>query len=66
MIATKVQWQQAIITRADREQMNGHRGVTIWFTGLSGSGKSTLAAETEKVLFDLGHRQHHHRLPGQA
>ncbi|MBF0475148.1 MAG: adenylyl-sulfate kinase [Deltaproteobacteria bacterium] len=55
MSATTVQWQQAIITRADRERMNSHRGVTIWFTGLSGSGKSTLAAATEKVLFDFGH-----------
>lgn len=26
-----------------REQLNGHRSLCIWFTGLSGSGKSTLA-----------------------
>ena len=23
--------------------MTGHRGFTIWFTGLSGAGKSTIA-----------------------
>lgn len=26
-----------------REQLNGHRSLCVWFTGLSGSGKSTLA-----------------------
>jgi len=35
-----VLWHHATVTRADREQMNGHKSVMLWFTGLSGSGKS--------------------------
>lgn len=35
------------ITRKRREQLNGHKGSLIWFTGLSGSGKSTLANALE-------------------
>lgn len=52
--ATNVFWHHAAVTRTDRELLNGHRGFTIWFTGLSASGKSTLAAATEKYLHELG------------
>jgi adenylylsulfate kinase len=45
-----------MVTKADRERISGHRGCTIWFTGLSGSGKSTLAVALEKSLWDLGVR----------
>ncbi len=44
------------IRRADREQSAGHRGATLWFTGLSGSGKSTLALALEHALFERGCR----------
>lgn len=37
-------------TRADKEQLLGHRGTVVWFTGLSGSGKSTLAIALEHEL----------------
>ena len=47
-------WHEGQITRADRERLHGHRGVTIWFTGLSGSGKSTLARAAEEALFERG------------
>src|SRR5919109_4582285 len=47
-------WHEGHITRADRERLHGHRGVTIWFTGLSGSGKSTLARAAEEALFERG------------
>ena len=43
-------WQEVTVTRVQREQMNGHRSVVLWFTGFSGSGKSTLAHALEKVL----------------
>jgi bifunctional enzyme CysN/CysC len=43
------------VTRADREQMLGQTGATIWLTGLSGSGKSTIAQELEKQLTEAGH-----------
>ncbi|RJQ84170.1 MAG: adenylyl-sulfate kinase [Desulfobacteraceae bacterium] len=48
--ATNIHWHIGSVARADRERLCGHRGVTIWFTGLSASGKSTLAAATEKAL----------------
>ena len=46
-----VLWHHATVTRADRERLNGHRSVMLWFTGLSGSGKSTIAHAVEDVLF---------------
>lgn len=49
-------WHHATVTRARREQLNGHRGTAVWFTGLSGSGKSTLAHEVEERLHRLGCR----------
>jgi adenylylsulfate kinase len=51
-----VLWHHATVTRADRERMNGHRSVMLWFTGLSGSGKSTIAHAVEDVLFQQGCR----------
>ncbi len=53
--ATNIYWHQGAITRADRERVNGHRGFTIWFTGLSAAGKSTLAVATEVTLFEKGY-----------
>jgi adenylylsulfate kinase len=44
-------WHQATVTRARREQLHGHRGAVLWFTGLSGSGKSTLAHAVEEQLY---------------
>ncbi|MBF0428350.1 MAG: adenylyl-sulfate kinase [Magnetococcales bacterium] len=44
-------WQAVNVSRQDREKMNGHRGIILWFTGLSGSGKSTLIHELEKIFF---------------
>ncbi|MEW6078793.1 MAG: adenylyl-sulfate kinase [Thermodesulfobacteriota bacterium] len=43
MKESNVVWHEHIVSRSDLEQLHGHRGVTIWFTGLSASGKSTLA-----------------------
>jgi adenylylsulfate kinase len=52
--ATNIVWHQGAVTRADREQVNGHRGGTVWLTGLSGSGKSTIAVALEKTLWSRG------------
>ena len=52
--AEHVYWHQGTITRKDRERLNGHRGFTVWFTGLSGSGKSTLAVAAEEALYERG------------
>ena len=50
-----ITWHHAIITKEDREQLLGQKGVTLWFTGLSCSGKSTLATEVEKRLYERGY-----------
>lgn len=45
---------QQPIERTEREQLNGHRGALIWFTGLSGAGKSTIAISLERLLHARG------------
>lgn len=52
--ATNVHWHEGEVTRAERGQLLGQKGATIWFTGLSGSGKSTVAVALEKVLHAQG------------
>lgn len=49
-----VVWHAATVTRARREQKNGHKSGILWFTGLSGSGKSTLAHSVEEKLHQSG------------
>ncbi|EHM49027.1 MAG: adenylyl-sulfate kinase [Yokenella regensburgei] len=49
-----VVWHPHPVTREQREQLHGHRGVVLWFTGLSGSGKSTVAGALEEALYRLG------------
>ena len=54
--ATNIVWHQGAVTREDRQKLNGHRGCTVWLTGLSGSGKSTIAVDVEKRLLERGVR----------
>ena len=54
--STNIVWEKSLITRQDREALNGHRSFVLWFTGLSGSGKSTLAHAVEKKLHLRGCR----------
>lgn len=49
-----IYWNESKVERRDRERQQGHRGVTIWLTGLSGSGKTTLARLLEVALFERG------------
>ncbi|MEI2265741.1 adenylyl-sulfate kinase [Erwinia sp. CGal63] len=49
-----VVWHSHAVTRAEREQLHGHQGAILWFTGLSGSGKSTVAGALEQALHQLG------------
>jgi len=49
-------YHNATVTRERRNQLNDHKSVVIWFTGLSGSGKSTLAHSVEEELHKLGCR----------
>jgi len=48
--STNVAWHHATVTRSRREQLNKHKSVILWFTGLSGAGKSTLAHAVEEAL----------------
>ena len=50
--ATNVHWHEGDIAREHRGKLLGHKGATLWFTGLSGSGKSTVAVELEGVLHE--------------
>ena len=52
--ATNVHWHEGDITREHRGKILGHKGATLWFTGLSGSGKSTIAVELEGMLHEMG------------
>lgn len=54
--STNTVWQRSEVTRQQREQLNGHTGAVVWFTGLSGSGKSTLAHAVEARLHALACR----------
>lgn len=56
MKATNIVWQNAKITKEDRQKLNNHKSCVLWFTGLSGAGKSTLATEVERELFKYGIR----------
>lgn len=54
--STNITWHHADITKEDRERLNGHKSVVLWFTGLSACGKSTLAHAVENALFERGCR----------
>ena len=46
-------WHHATVSRNNREKLNRHKSVILWFTGLSGSGKSTLAHAVEERLYQI-------------
>ncbi len=45
-----------LVTRRQREELNGQKSFVIWLTGLSGAGKSTIARNLELILFQSGIR----------
>lgn len=47
-------WNPTKITKTQRQELSGHRGAAVWFTGLSGAGKSTLANAAESALYERG------------
>jgi len=53
MKKNNVVWYRSLVSQKDRNVMNGHKSVNVWFTGYSGSGKSTLAHALERRLFDM-------------
>ncbi|MDC3417602.1 adenylyl-sulfate kinase [Aquibacillus salsiterrae] len=60
--ATNITWHDSEVTKDQRQALNKHKSVVLWFTGLSGSGKSTISVELEKKLYELG--IHTYRLDG--
>jgi len=53
-VATNVHWHEHSVAKEDRCQLNKHKGVVLWFTGLSGSGKSTIANTVDHMLHKQG------------
>jgi len=54
--STNTVWHHGTVSREDRQKLNEHKSVILWFTGLSGAGKSTLANEVEALLHGKGKR----------
>jgi adenylyl-sulfate kinase len=52
--STNIVWHRGEVTPERRAAALGHKGATLWFTGLSGSGKSTVAVALERQLLDRG------------
>jgi adenylylsulfate kinase len=52
-MATNITWHPSL-SRKERSETRGQRGMTIWLTGLSASGKSTVATALEQHLLHLG------------
>ena len=52
--ASNITWHTHTVTKEEREKLLGHRGVTLWFTGLPSSGKSTIANEVAYLLHEKG------------
>ena len=51
---TNLTWHLGEVPRDERTKLRGHRGATLWLTGLSGSGKSTLSHRVERLLLERG------------
>ncbi|QGJ70361.1 Adenylyl-sulfate kinase [Planctomycetales bacterium 10988] len=51
---TNVHWHEHSVSREKREELMGHKGCVIWFTGLSGCGKSTIANLVDHKLHERG------------
>ena len=51
---TNVTWHEHSVSRDEREQLNGHKGCVIWFTGLSACGKSTVSNLVDHMLHKRG------------
>lgn len=54
--SSNIHWHHGAVTREEREKAQGHKGVTIWLTGLSGSGKSTVGNRLAEFIFERGGR----------
>ena len=55
-MSTNLTKHNFLVSRDQREKINGHPGIVIWFTGLSASGKSTIANALDVELNKRGLR----------
>lgn len=53
-MANDITFHEGSVTRAERTNLLGHPGFTIWMTGLSASGKSSIACALEQTLLHNG------------
>lgn len=49
-------WHKSLVSRDQRQALNQHKSIILWFTGLSGAGKSTVAHAVEQALYQRGCR----------
>ena len=54
--AKNIHQQWLVVDKAARQELNGHKAMVLWFTGLSGSGKSSIADALEQQLHKRGVR----------
>jgi len=54
--SSHIVWHHHTVTREEREKIAGHKGCTIWLTGLSASGKSTIGNLLDAALAEQGLR----------
>ena len=52
--ATNIKWHDHGVTKEALEELHGHKGATVWFTGLSSAGKSTIANAAAVTLHEMG------------
>jgi len=50
----QVHWHEHAVGREEREELNGHKGGGVWFTGLRACGKSTVANLGDHKLHSMG------------
>lgn len=51
--ATNIKWHTEAVTREELEQLHGHKGACLWFTGLPSAGKSTIANAVARQLHQM-------------
>jgi adenylylsulfate kinase len=53
-LQVQVHWHDHAVSHEEREKLNDHHGLVVWFTGLSACGKSTIANLLDHKLHGLG------------
>ena len=53
-MSENIVWHNHAVSGEERQNLNGHKSVVLWYTGLSGSGKSTIANAVDRMLFERG------------